>query len=147
MTERRIPLLFCQKGRIMSRWFITDRNIRIGFDDSAVHIVTDEHLKAFLKKDRTASYVLAHAILERYRILFGKPLNISRRSLAAEIRLHVLSHAFFTALENMADFKNSGICHRICSKMIRSAEVIDCGERQVDGNRFVFDYVSIFSRK
>ncbi len=146
-------LLFSQtghnprKGIIMIRWFITDNQIRVGFDDCAVHIASDDHLKAFLKNGSHASYVLAHAVLTHYRELFGKPLSISRRSLAAEIRLHALSHDLFTALEKKSVFASDGLYHRFCRRMIRSAEVIDCGEKHVDGNRFVFDIVSMLNRK
>ena len=116
--------------------------IGISLSDRIVRVDNDGLLKVMLKTGkRNSALILSSRIRQLYETEFGKPLDITTRSLAAEIYDHFLLQELTLKIEKLTGQI------RPTRWMIRHMEVIDCGERAVDNNRFLWDLVSIFWRR
>ncbi|MCR5294012.1 MAG: hypothetical protein K6E30_02400 [Lachnospiraceae bacterium] len=120
--------------------------IHVSYHHRIVRIRTDEVLLGALSRNSAGVYAAAEHILKTYEAHMGETLKISRDSLAAEILLHAYLDAFFRRLEGTVCRKAGAgkLLNRPIARLIRSTEVIDCGEREVDGNRIVFDVLAPF---
>lgn len=122
--------------------------IKVRYTDRAVHITADEELREYLKQERKDdARKLADYILLEYERRFEKPLVISRESLAVEILIHVFADRLMDQLLNPHSVITSSLKNVLEPALLRvkrSTEVIDCGERAVDTNRFVFDALAPF---
>ena len=101
----------------------------------------------FLSQPGNGSVELAGYILKRYEELFQKPLDISETSLAVEILVHayvdVLSRNAAAVQESLPKHVAGPILH-FANAVHERTVVINCGERCVDSNRFVFDGLAPF---
>ena len=124
-----------QKERAtMGDWNKEFHGISIKCNDKLVQIKNDKALNDFLNDPKSrGSVLIADYVLELYKKELGKKLNISRNSLAIEILGHVYMDVFAGLASTMKPLETA-------MKSIRShTDVIDCGEKDVDGNRFVWD--------
>lgn len=122
-------------------------NITISFQEHWANITTDKSLMDFLSLPGNGSVELADYILKRYRELFQKTLEISEMSLAVEILVHAYLDRFSlnaSAIRNVLPEHVSGPILRIAGKVHERTEIINCGEKSVDNNRFVFDGLAPF---
>lgn len=104
-----------------------------------VRIANDNALKSYLKNGKRKSCLeLAEHILDRYQKEFGCPLNIKPHSLSVEIYDHYLLQEITYKIE-----KITGEI-RPTQWMINHMKVIDCGERDIDNNRFLWDMLAFF---
>lgn len=118
-------------------------SIQIRYTDRAVHVLTDENLAAYLNGEcKDDARRLADYILVEYEQRFLKPLCITRDSLAVEILVHVFADRLTKRLlekDSVLPESIRNVLEPVLKKIERSTSVIDCGEREVDNNRFVFD--------
>lgn len=116
--------------------------IGISLSDRIVRVNNDGLLKAMLiTGKRDSALTLSSKIRQMYEAEFGKSLNITTRSLAAEIYDHYLLQELTLKIEKLTGQI------RPTRWMIRHMEVIDCGERSEDNNRFLWDLVSLVWRR
>lgn len=114
------------------------KNIGLQMHERIVRVVNDEPLIAFLKKEkRSGAHALARHALAQYRQQFGCELKITERSLACEIYWH------YYCLDKAASFERRHGKRKFTSWLIRHIDISDCGEKEVDSNRFVWDILSI----
>lgn len=112
----------------MTNWTREYSGIDISYEDRIVRVRVDGSLTGYLHENRRQACVrLSEYIHGRYRELFQKELEITLHSLSVEILIHVLA------------YRVSKFLH--WKKMMVHTQVIDCGERAVDNNRFVFDFL------
>lgn len=121
--------------------------ITISLQEHWANIDTDKKLMDFLSQPGNGSVELAEYILKRYRELFQKPLDISEASLAVEILVHsyidVLSQNT-AAIQKLLPEHIAGPILHFANAVHERTAVINCGERAVDSNRFVFDGLAPF---
>ena len=113
---------------------IEDYRLSVNFRRHVVQLRAGYDLRRMLKKAPGALYRLAQMILEEYECLFKEKLNISERSLVAEIAGHVYAYRFFLRIRKVF----TGACIRKLSYRVCK---IDCGEKSHDGNRWFWDWV------
>ena len=112
-----------------------------------VRVKNDENLISFLNEDGIGSMELAGAMKDFYFRRIGKELNISEKSLAIEILGHVYFGEFTEKLKHIPFVKkeDSKYIQFVESFRVRM-DVIDCGEREIDSNRFIWDDLVPFSK-
>lgn len=121
--------------------------ITILFEKHWAHVVTDANLMAYLEAPGNGSMELAAYILDQYHALFHQNLHISQTSLAVEILIHAYLDVFtqkFMEKQDKFPRRMVGPILSLVQKLHRKTEVIDCGERSVDHNRFAFDDLAPF---
>lgn len=116
--------------------------ITITIEEGIVRIKNDVALWLFVSKDiKERTDWLIDCMLIDYATEIGKPLKIHSRSIAIEIWGH-LYYEYFILL----------ICHYLAinpsikriKRLLRSSEIIDCGEKCKDSNRFLWDFLTPF---
>ena len=133
----------CAKGE----WAQTAEGVWVRYGDRAVHIKTDAALVEYLGEAGNGARALAEEILREYEKRAGKPLDIGVDSLAIEILIHTFLDTFAGRALHLAE-KLPGPLAEPLSALMNGledrTEIIDCGEREVDGNRWVFDRLAPF---
>ncbi len=120
----------------MCEWKKEYHNISVAYEEKIVRIKNNSALTDFLDDPKTkGSLMLADHILKTYSQMFGYPLKISRDSLAIEI----LGHVYLDHFADLAKMLKSSPLKALLQEMKSRTEVIDCGERSVDSNRYVWD--------
>lgn len=128
-------------------WNQEYKKISISFEDRVVRIKSDSYLMNYLKKPGNDALILSKYILETYYDMFHKVLQISQHSLAVEILIHAYLDKFCMIVQRSEVSSVEGIDYAIklaCQSIEKRTEVIDCGEKEVDSNRFVFDGLEKF---
>ena len=116
--------------------------IRVVLRDGLIQIFNDENLQGLLEQDliaRTAALVAS--VKADYAEKMKKPLAVSEDSLVVEIWAHVYAERFTVALKQAIDLP---LVEEMADFVIHRSEVIDCGERSKDSNRFVWDLLASF---
>ena len=120
------------------------KEIRVEFERQKVHIYARKPLYDFLEqKSKKDALVLSEYILRDYKKLYGRELKISRDSMAVEILIHVYVDKVLKRIEAKEHAREQEGIHRklaqICEGLQVHTGIIDCGEKEVDSNRIVFD--------
>ena len=131
LLRRYTRIIAGKMSRISKQSEKRKENVRIRYGDGCVHIQNDAALYAYLHQKPHAEYCLADHILRTYRERYGKELKITVKSLATEILWHVIVYR----LMKMTCMPGKKLDQRM--------RVIDCGGRDVDNNRFVWDLLSL----
>lgn len=121
--------------------------ITVRYEDKIVRVTCDDALMDYLELPGNGSVPLAEHILKSYEGYFHKPLEISLHSLAVEILGHVYADKFGSSLSELSRHLSSeqtSHLKALADKLLERTAVIDCGERSVDGNRFVWDFLEPF---
>lgn len=120
----------------MNEWNTDFYNVSILCTDKFVRIKNDKSLVDFLNDPKTegASLISEYAH-ELYEKEMGKPLKITKDSLAIEILGHVYADKFAKVAEKLG-IKQLKV---VAAKIKEHTDIIDCGERDVDSNRVVWD--------
>jgi len=117
--------------------------IKVYLDKGLVRVFSDRGLWCYLDGEVKANTLqLVKMIKIDYRDQFNTPLNIADNSLMVEIWAHVYSDYFGLLLKNHMKIK---WIQNLLQKGIERAEVIDCGEKHLDTNRWVWDFLSHFN--
>lgn len=82
---------------------------------------------------------LADTIKADYKTEFGQGLAISNRSLIVEILVHVYCDYLGLSFNRLVKVK---WIQSLVKKLLKRAEVVDCGEKEADGNRWVWDLLA-----
>ena len=115
--------------------------VQYTLEPGIVRVRSEEPLKGLLKKKMKAAGILSERILAAYCVDFGRELEITRNSLAVEIYLHFKVQQ--ACLKMMKLFGK----RRLLNAVLRHTEIIDCGEKHRDNNRFLWDILAWFAAK
>lgn len=132
----------------MPDWNDEYSNILLCYSDNIVQIKCDENLMDYLALPGNGALVLSRYIKENYRNYMNRDLKISEDSLAIEILAHAYADKFAETIEKLSNKltkKNENEVVRVMEKIRDRTEIIDCGEKSIDSNRFVWDMLSPFS--
>lgn len=112
-----------------------------------VQIKNDAVLREFLNQEGTGSMELASVMKELYQGVWERELQISETSLAIEIIAHVFADDFLEVVEKLpfAEKEDSRFS-KLLDTLKDHMEIIDCGEKEFDHNRFIWDALSPFSK-
>ena len=116
-------------------------DIGICFEPRVVRVVNHEELKQFLlqrgkgKVIRQARRVAGFA-LKGYQRKFGEELKISKKSLTMEIAGHFALQEMSKSIEGIIG------SNKWTRWMQNHMDVIDCGEKAIDNNRFIWDFLA-----
>lgn len=127
---------------LMLHWDKNFHDISISYDEKMIHIKTDVNLLNFLALPKNGSLQIADYILNKYQIIYGKTLEITRDSLAIEILAHAYIDIFSSALIALGQTTKHPTIRKAIKMLdtIQSkTEIIDCGELSVDNNRHIWD--------
>lgn len=119
--------------------------ITVKYTPKMVQITCDSNLKSYLKEKGNGAVKLAAHILDQYEKAQGAPLKISIDSLAIEILGHTYTDTFSAALAVFDKQLPSSLrrpLDRLADQIQHHTEIIDCGEAEVDSNRWVWDTLS-----
>ena len=130
-----------------TKWHICFDSISIQCEEKWARVKCDKALKDYLLKPGNGSKQLADYILKYYKTSVGKDLKIGLHSLAIEILAHAYADLFLQAMKSLKDVLPSGVCgelDKVREKLLAHTEIIDCGEKDVDSNRFIWDGLEPF---
>lgn len=123
---------------------IDNSRIKVSLDDGLIRLRSDKALWIYLDGAAIPQTLkLVKTIKTDYESTFGKALKISDNSLTVEIWAHVYSHYFGLLINRNHKIK---WLRKILLKGIERAEIIDCGEKSVDTNRWFWDLISGFKK-
>lgn len=115
-------------------------NIGIRCIDRLIQVENQRALKTFLDKPGNGSMTLAKEMKRRYREDMGMEINITQKSLAIE----VLGHVYVGEIAKLARYLPIPVSIKIQLKKVmdeikKHVDIIDCGEKEVDDNRVIWD--------
>ncbi|WP_134090546.1 hypothetical protein [Olivibacter sp. XZL3] len=117
-------------------------SIEISYEPDMVHITNNIDLWRFFEEDiRLRTDLLIDTIQQDYVDIFGKPLKIARKSLAVEIWGHLYFEYY---LLRLLRFLRIGLKSKIFQGLIARSAFIDCGEKDKDRNRLLWDCLALF---
>jgi hypothetical protein len=110
--------------------------ITYGISPQVIHVVNNSELKKFYAlKGSKGIAELAATLLSIYKDQAGKAIDITVLSLTAEIIGHIDAGYIGGILKAITgkDIRN----------IVRSTNIIDCGEKSVDSNRTIWDAITL----
>ncbi len=111
--------------------------IRIDLKDGLIRVYSDAELWLFLTATHGIRFeLLVNTIKTSYLLEFGKVLNIANDSLIVEILVHI--YCDYLGLGFNRIVKVIWI-QKIVNKLLERAAVVDCGEKALDSNRWIWD--------
>ncbi|MFC3563405.1 hypothetical protein [Pedobacter jamesrossensis] len=116
--------------------------IKVKLEEGIIRLKSDNGLWRYLDGGaKTRTFQLIKVIKEDYKSEFDKPLNIHNESLMVEIWAHVYCDYYGLLFHRNIKIK---WIQNILMKGIERAAIIDCGERELDSNRWIWDFLSNF---
>jgi hypothetical protein len=115
-------------------------SIQVIFEEGIIRITNNLQLWIFFDQhivERTAG--LVSMIKQDYREFFGQPLAISNRSLGLEIWGHLYYEVFILSICKLLRLNGNSPRVKI---LLKSSQIIDCGERHKDSNRKLWDFLA-----
>lgn len=123
----------------------TQFGISVSLEPKIIRVDSSEALYHYFRVEHQSGLVLAKALKNAYENTFGCPVRISDRSLAVEILGHFYLQQFFLSRKKSLESRGKkDRLEKLTRSMLAHTSVIDCGERTVDNNRFVWDILSVF---
>lgn len=122
------------------------QGLTIGYEPKVLRLDNDPALSCYLDGKGNRALALAEHMRARYASLLGRELAVSADSVAIEI----LGHVFVDRLAEWAETLAERAPHLLkylddaMEKVQRHTDVIDIGERAVDGNRWFWDALQPF---
>ncbi len=123
--------------------------ITINYCDRLVQITCDDDLKNYLEEPGNGALKLSIYILEEYNKRQQSELKISKDSLAIEILAHTYADTFSEAVSSIGSRLPSTLSKAALNLMEHvhaHTEIIDCGESDVDNNRWIWDSLAVFKK-
>jgi len=121
-----------------------NHEIQVHFEPKLVRVFSDAELWAFLKDDVATRFeILAKTIKEDYENRYGEELKITNDSLIVEILVHVYCDYIGLRFNRVVKIK---FIQKLVVKLLERAEIVDCGERSVDGNRWFWDLLARYKK-
>lgn len=121
---------------------INGHHLFITFEEGAIHLTSNAALWALLSEDIKLNVEkVSTTILNEYKSIFEKDLDISGNSLSVEILGHVYAEHVLAIINGFIRQMNIDVD---LNKIIRNCSVIDCGESNKDGNRWFWNMLTPF---
>jgi len=115
-------------------------HIKVGIEPQLIRVYSNASLWAYLDgKANTRFELMVDTIKADYAQHFGKELAISNDSLIVEILVHVYCDYLGLSFNRIVRIK---WIQNLVKKLLTRAEVVDCGEKSVDSNRWVWDLLA-----
>lgn len=133
----------------MPEWNDEYMNILLCYTDRLVQIKCDDELMKYLALPGNGAVALSKYIKEHYKEYMNKSLDISVDSLAIEILAHAYINKFAETIEkvnNRVTKKDKNEIIQVMEKIKGHTKIIDCGEKAIDSNRFVWDMLKPLSQ-
>lgn len=126
------------------RWKTEYQSVQFSIEPMVVRVKNNEELKKYLRFRLKNAIRLSRVIRKRYEKNMQQPLNITTPSLAIEILGHFMIQEVCLALKKITDkVPWNGPVSRFCDWLLIHMDVIDCGEKSCDNNRFLWDLLAI----
>lgn len=120
----------------MGEWNTGFHGIAVQCSDRMIRVKNDDALTGFLSDpDTKGALLVAKYARALYEKEMGKPIAITEDSLAIEI----LGHVYAGTFAEIAEKFHVPVLKTVMGKIRERTDIIDCGEREVDNNRFVWD--------
>lgn len=120
----------------MTDWNKEFHGISINCEEKLIQIKNDGALLSFLDDPATkGSLLVSEYAHQLYLKEMGRPLNISIDSVAIEILGHVYADKF---ADLASRFKIKALQSKLADIKSRT-DIIDCGERDIDSDRHIWD--------
>ena len=127
-----------------------DDKIHVLYRHQAVHVRADRALLEHMRRGVTGTrkghmlpaLEIARYIKKKYADHFHEELQISDHSLALELMIHMTAFMGGRSLDRGLSYlhlSEQNPVRRFVRYVADHVEVIDCGEKAIDTNRFVFD--------
>lgn len=125
------------------RYKLTKGDFEVHYKDKLIQLIGSPELLEHLAIDyHKHTQYLVKQIKSDYLLLMGKRLNISNRSLMAEIWGHMYASYLADALKELVRLK---LIENLTEIVKHRSDTIDCGETEIDSNRKFWDFVSRFN--
>lgn len=119
---------------------LAGNKIKVGLEPQLIRVYSNAQLWAYLDGKAKARFeLLINTIKADYEQHFGKALAISNASLIVEILVHVYCDYLGLSFNRLVRIK---WIQALVKKLLKRAEVVDCGEKEVDNNRWVWDLLA-----
>jgi hypothetical protein len=119
------------------------KRIKVWLEPKLIRVYGNAQLWAYLEGKAAVRLkrfeLLVNTIKADYEQNFGKPLAISNASLIVEILVHIYCDYLGLYFNHIVTIK---WLQQIVKKLLKRAEVVDCGEKAVDSNRWVWDLLA-----
>lgn len=117
-------------------------SIKVRLDKGIIRVYSNAELWRFLNGKANQKFnLLVSTIKKDYLQQFGIPLKITDRSLIVEILVHVYCDYLGLKFNRLIKFKP---LNNFVNKLLERAEIVDCGEKAKDTNRWVWDTLAPF---
>jgi len=114
--------------------------IKVGLEPKIIRVYSNAALWQYLRISPQVRFnELVATIKADYEMVFGQPLVINNRSLIVEILVHVYCDYLGLSFNRLVKVK---WIQDLVKKLLKRAEVVDCGEKGADGNRWVWDLLA-----
>ena len=121
--------------------------ITINYFNKLVQITCGEALKNYLEEPGNGAVELSAHILKEYKKRQKSELKISKDSLAIEILAHTYADTFSETVSSAELHLPAALSEAVLGLMKKvhaHTEIIDCGESDVDNNRWIWDGLAVF---
>jgi len=116
--------------------------IKVRLLPGLIRVYSDAELWRFLSGKTSERFtLLVETIKSDYQTHFNKALAISNNSLVVEILVHVYCDYLGLRFNRMVKIKP---LNKLVHRLLKRAEVVDCGEAAKDSNRWVWDTLAGF---
>lgn len=114
----------------------------VSFEQRLIRIASPQALQKFLSQDlELRSKILVDHIKLDYLNFVGKELAISNNSITIEIWGHVYASYLTKSVRRLIKLK---FIQSTTDLIIKRSDTIDCGEKGVDSNRWLWDLLAKF---
>ncbi|RBQ03289.1 hypothetical protein [Pedobacter miscanthi] len=114
--------------------------ISVALEPKLIRVYSNAALWKYLDGMANSRFeLIVNTIKADYEKEFDKPLDISTNSLIVEILVHVYCDYLGLSFNRIVRVK---WIQNLVEKLLKRAEVVDCGEKSVDSNRWVWDLLA-----
>ncbi|UKT65337.1 hypothetical protein [Pedobacter mucosus] len=114
--------------------------IKVVLENGLIRVFSDAELWRFLNGKANVRFeLLVNTVKTAYLLEFDKALSIENDSLLVEILVHV--YCDYLGLRFNQVIKIKWIT-KLVNKLLIRAEIVDCGEKSLDGNRWFWDLLA-----
>jgi hypothetical protein len=125
---------------IEKTYLINNNKIVVIFENKLIRIKIPEELVNYIVKNKSLELKKLVEILKSdYLSLLNKDLKITTNSLVSEIYGHIYASKLAKKLKKLI---KTNFTNRILNFIIHRSDSIDCGESDIDTNRWLWDILS-----
>ncbi|MCX2574383.1 hypothetical protein [Pedobacter sandarakinus] len=125
-------------------FYFQDYKVKVNYEPGIIRVCSDNELWQFLDGQASVRLeILSQAIKTQYQQIYNKALQIETDSLIVELVAHIYCDYIGLAFNKIVPIRYT---QRIVGKLLKRAEIIDCGEKGHDSNRWLWDLLSAYKR-